>query len=51
MFRKDNYLTVSKLQTFCFYHNYFKNYKLLNMITRPPPQKKKKKKKKNGEYR
>ena len=24
---------VSKLHTSCFYHNYFKNYKLLNMIT------------------
>ena len=46
MFGKDNYWTVSKLQTCCFYHNYFKNYKLLNMITPPP----KKKKKKNGEY-
>ena len=33
MFGKDNYLTVSKLQTSCFYHNYFKNYKLLHMIT------------------
>ena len=39
MFGKDNYLTVSKLQTYCFYHNYFKNYKLLNMGTI-----------KNGEY-
>ena len=39
MFGKDNNLTVSKLQTFCFYYNYFKNYKLLNMITP-----------KNGEY-
>ena len=49
MFGKDNYLTVSKLQTSCLYHNYFKNYKLLNMITPPPPppKKKKKKKKKN----
>ena len=36
---KINYLTISKLQTSCFYHNYFKNSKLLNMIT---PQ--------NGEY-
>ena len=49
MFGKDNYLTVSKLQTFCSYHNYFKSYKLLNMITPnptlppPPPPKKKKK--------
>ena len=34
MFGIDNYLTVSKLLTYCFYHNYFKNYKLLNMITR-----------------
>ena len=33
MFGKDNYLTVSKLQTCCFYHNYFKNDKLLKMIT------------------
>ena len=33
MFGKDNYLTVSKLQTSFFYHNYFKNYKLLNVIT------------------
>ena len=40
IFGKDNYLTVSKLQTSCFCHNYFKNYKLLNMITPP----------KNGEY-
>ena len=39
MFGKDNYLIVSKLQTSCFYHNYLKKYKLLNMIT---PQ--------NGEY-
>ena len=38
MFGKDDYLTVLKLQTYCFYHNYLKNYKLLNMIT-PPPQK------------
>ena len=44
MFGKDNDVTVSKLQTSCFYHNYFKNFKLLNMITIPPPQKKKKKK-------
>ena len=36
MFGKENYLTVSKLQTSCFYHNYFKKYKLLNMTT---PQK------------
>ena len=41
MFGKDNYLIVSKLQTFCFYHNYFKNYKLLNTITLPPPPPKK----------
>ena len=49
MFGKDNYLTVAKLQTSCFYHTYFKNYKLLNMITppRPPPPPKKKK---SGEY-
>ena len=33
MFGKDNYLTVTKLQTSCVYHNYIKNYKLLNMIT------------------
>ena len=33
MIGKDNNLTVSKLQTSCFYHNYFKNYKLLNMAT------------------
>ena len=33
MFGKYNYLTVSKLQKSCFYHNYFENYKLLNMIT------------------
>ena len=39
MFGKDNYLTASNVQTSCFYHNYFKNYKLLNIIT-PPPQKK-----------
>ena len=39
MFGKDNYLTVSKLQKSCFYHNYLKNYELLNMITP-----------KNGEY-
>ena len=32
MFGKDNYLTVSKLHISCFFHNYFKNYKLLNMI-------------------
>ena len=35
MFGKGNWLTVSKLQTSCFYHNYFKNYKLLNVITPP----------------
>ena len=39
MLGKDNYLIISKLQTSCFYHNNFKNYKLLNMITP-----------KNGEY-
>ena len=33
MYGKYNYLTDSKLQTSCFYHNYFKNYQLLNMIT------------------
>ena len=33
MFGKDNYLTVSKLQTSFFYHNYFKSNKLLNMVT------------------
>ena len=33
MFGIDNYLTVSKLLTYCFYRNYFNNYKLLNMIT------------------
>ena len=33
MFGTDKYLTLSKLQTSSFYHNYFKNYKLLNMIT------------------
>ena len=33
MFGKDNYMTVLKLQTSCFYHNYVKNYELLNMIT------------------
>ena len=38
MFGKGNCLTVSKLQTSCFY--YFKNYKLLNMITPPPPPEK-----------
>ena len=32
MFGKDNYLTVSELHTYCFYHD-FKKYKLLNMIT------------------
>ena len=42
LFGKDNYPTVSKQQTYCCFHNYFKNYKLLNMGT-PPPQKKKKK--------
>ena len=36
MFGNDIYLIVSKQQTSCFYHNYFKNCKLLNMIT---PQK------------
>ena len=39
MFGIDNYLTVSKLQTSCSYHNYVKNYRLLKMMT---PQ--------NGEY-
>ena len=39
MFGKNNYMTVSKLQTPSSYHNYLRNYKLLNMIT---PQ--------NGEY-
>ena len=33
MFGKDDYMTVSKQHTSCFYHNHFKNYKLLNMIT------------------
>ena len=33
MFGKDKYLTVSKLHTSGFYHNYSKNYELLNMIT------------------
>ena len=33
MFGIDDYLTVSKLLTYSFYHNYFKNYKLLNMTT------------------
>ena len=33
MFGKDNNLTILKMQTSCFYHNYFKNYKLLNMTT------------------
>ena len=33
MFGNDNYLTVPKLHPSCFYHNYFKNYRLLNMIT------------------
>ena len=33
MFGKDRLLTVSKLQTSCFYHEYFNNYKLLSMIT------------------
>ena len=46
MLGKDKHLTVSKLQTSCLYHNFFKNYKLLDMIPPPP----KKKKKKNGEY-
>ena len=32
MFGKDNNLAVSKLHTSCFYHNYLKNYKLLDMI-------------------
>ena len=36
MFWKDKYLTVSKLQTSCFYHIYVNDYKLLNTIT---PQK------------
>ena len=33
MFGKENYMTVSKLQLSYFYQNYFKDYKLLNMIT------------------
>ena len=33
MFGIDNYLTISKLHTSCFFHNYFQNYELLNMIT------------------
>ena len=37
MFGKVNCLNVSKLQKSCFYYNYFKNYKLLNMITTPHP--------------
>ena len=39
MFGKGNCLAVSKRQKSCFYHNYFKNYKLLNTITPPPPKK------------
>ena len=46
MFGKENNLTFSKLQTSSFYHNYFKNYKLLSMITTPPKKKTKKKTKK-----
>ena len=49
MYGKDNYLTVSKLQTACFYHNYSKNYKLLIMITPAPPPPPPPQKKKNGE--
>ena len=30
---KDNLLTISKLQTACFYHKKSKSYKLLNMTT------------------
>ena len=30
---QTNKLTVPKLQTACFDHKYFKNYKLLNMDT------------------
>ena len=53
MFGKGDCLTVPKLQTSCFYHIYFKNYKLLNIwiwLPPPPPPQKKKKKKKKGEY-
>ena len=30
---KDNYLTISKLQTDCFYHKHFRSCKLLNVVT------------------
>ena len=30
---KDSYLTISKLQTACFYHKNFRSCKLLNMTT------------------
>ena len=30
---KENQLTISKLQTACFYHKNFRRYKLLNMTT------------------
>ena len=30
---KDNLLTISKLQTPCFYHKNLRSYKLLNMTT------------------
>ena len=33
MFLKDNQLTISKLQTACFYHYNNRKYKLLNMTT------------------
>ena len=33
MFLIDNLLNISKLQIACFYHTYFKNYRLLNTMT------------------
>ena len=30
--RQFNLLNISKLQIACFYHTYFKNHKLLNMM-------------------
>ena len=33
MFLIDNLLNISKLQIACFYHTYFKNDRLLNMMT------------------
>ena len=33
MFLIDNLLNISQLQIACFYHTYFKNYRLLNTMT------------------